>query len=378
MLQYNTVQACSDIKRDTIPKLLARPDDVVLLQQLTEIIECVETDCAEGFGKCRDAIAPKQLYSGEYQPVHKPVSIRSFLTETWRLVPKLTIVVDEHVPEWVSLCIPLLLIIMQNAMHNAKSHGERDGETQLTVKLIQVGRDWFLQIYLQNKPGKNHGAALQMQSEFGENMLQSTQAKDSLGKIGSAMSTFLGMGEIQTAAAAMSATATLSFHADTEAAPACVLFLVQMLLVAASEPCNIESNAQPMLRAGTFMICADDDKIARMMYKSLAKKCGVTTPCTLVQFTGGIGGIVQAAEFKVLGETFDEADSIASVVTTVASQYGEGNVVVLLDQQYASPCLCECLPTVCGVAAWTIIKRARSWALTSHTSSDLVGLKGLS
>ena len=147
------------------------------------------------------------------------------------------------------------------------------------MKVIQVGPNLFLRIHLQNKPGKNHGAALQMQSELGDNMLQSAQAKDSLGKIGSAMSTFLGMGEIQTAAAAMSATATLSFRADTEAAPACVLFLLQMLLVASSEPCTVNNKAQLQLRAGTFMICADDDKIARMMYKSLAKKCGVTTPC---------------------------------------------------------------------------------------------------
>ena len=66
----------------------------------------------------------------------------------------------------------------------------------------------------------------------------------------------------------------------------------------------------------------------------------------LQQFTGGVDGIVQAAEFKVLGETFDEADSIASVVTTVATQYGEANVVVLLDQQCASPCMWACLPTI--------------------------------
>jgi len=51
-----------------------------------------------------------------------------------------------------------------------------------------------------------------------------------------------------------------------------------------------------------------------------------------------IDGVVQAMELKVLGETFDEADSIASVVKTVADQYGEANVVVLLDQKCALPC----------------------------------------
>ena len=47
---------------------------------------------------------------------------------------------------------------------------------------------------------------------------------------------------------------------------------------------------------------------------------------------------MQAAELKVLGATFEEADSIVSVVKTVASEHGEANVVVLLDQKCASPC----------------------------------------
>ena len=45
-------------------------------------------------------------------------------------------------------------------------------------------------------------------------------------------------------------------------------------------------------------------------------------------------------ELRVLGETFDEADSVALVVKTVAAQYGEANVVVLLDQKCASPRFC--------------------------------------
>ena len=51
-------------------------------------------------------------------------------------------------------------------------------------------------------------------------------------------------------------------------------------------------------------------------------------------------GVVQAAELKVLGATFDEADSIVSVVKTVASEHGEANVVVLLDQKCASESPC--------------------------------------
>ena len=264
------------MKRDTIPKLLATPDDVALVHQLAELLDCVEADCKEGFSKCRDVIALKQLYSGEYQPVHEPVSLRSFLTDTWGQIPKLTIVVDEPVPEWLSICIPLFLIVMQNAIHNAKSHGERDGQIYLNFKLIQVGQTRFIRIQLKNNPGNNHDAAVQIQSELGENML-SAQSKGSFALIGNAMSTFLGMGEIQTAATAMSATTSLVFHPDTQTEPACVVFALQMQLVAASDPGGVDNKARLRLRPGTFMICADDDKIARMMYKSLAKKCGVTT-----------------------------------------------------------------------------------------------------
>ena len=42
---------------------------------------------------------------------------------------------------------------------------------------------------------------------------------------------------------------------------------------------------------------------------------------------------VQATELQVLGETFNEADSIVSVVKTVATQHGDSNVVVMLDQK---------------------------------------------
>ena len=45
--------------------------------------------------------------------------------------------------------------------------------------------------------------------------------------------------------------------------------------------------------------------------------------------------VSQAKELKVLGETLDEAESIASVVKAVATQHGDANVVVLLDQKCA-------------------------------------------
>ena len=275
MRQYNIIQACSDIKRDTIPKLLLTSSDEVATQQLREIIEYVEADCQEGFGKCRDAIALKQLHSGTYQPVYEAVCLRSFLTETWGSIPRLTIEIDERVPLWLSLSIPLLLIIMQNSTHNAKSHGKKNGQLHLTVNTVHINKKPFLRICLRNQPGKNHDIALQMQLELGENMLLSPQAGISLGKIGNTMSTLLGMAEIQTAAVAMTANVDLTFHPDTRVEPAYVAFVLQLPLVVASDPGPVDLGSKLKLREGTFMLCVDDDKLTRMMCKFLALECGV-------------------------------------------------------------------------------------------------------
>ena len=129
----------------------------------------------------------------------------------------------------------------------------------------------------------------------------------------------------------MSATTDLVFHPDIELEPAHVMFTLQMLMIIASDPGTIDNNAQLTSRAGTFMICADDDKITRMMYTSLAKKCGVTTCTARNQLF--LTTSVQATEFQVPGETFDEADSIMSVVKAVATPYDERTLVDMLKQR---------------------------------------------
>ena len=114
-----------------------------------------------------------------------------------------------------------------------------------------------------------------MQSESGENMLQSAE-KCFLGKIGNAMSTFLGIGEIQTAATASYHQSAVStrHRCTVEPAQSCHVYATNVIGI-------IVNNAQLKLRAGTLRICADDDKIACMMYKLLAEKCGASLTTVL-------------------------------------------------------------------------------------------------
>ena len=82
-----------------------------------------------------------------------------------------------------------MALVVRSAVHD--NHAERDTQCKesrgkgwrdaFNLEANPSWSNWFLWCYLQNKPGKNHDAAVQMQSELGENMLKN---KDSLGKIG--------------------------------------------------------------------------------------------------------------------------------------------------------------------------------------------------
>ena len=69
------------------------------------------------------------------------------------------------------------------------------------------------------------------------------------------------------------------------------------------------------LKPSVIMICVDDDKVARMSYRPLAKRLGV-----------GPGRLV------VLGETFKEAEGLKETILMAAEEHGAENVVCIIDQ----------------------------------------------
>ena len=67
------------------------------------------------------------------------------------------------------------------------------------------------------------------------------------------------------------------------------------------------------LRPGSLLICADDDKIARMGYK-------------------GIINCSKAEVWMVLGESYEEASRLVEMVTAEAAVRGDENVICIFDQ----------------------------------------------
>jgi hypothetical protein len=252
----------------------------------------------------------KQLAAGEYQPNAVSTDLRSLAAEGWSKMLNLTVHIDESVPAFVVLSTDLLKIIMSNSMHNAAQHGKRKGPITLHVGARQ-GRLTFA---LQNEAGSNHSEALRMQGEHGVNMLlEGDCGALDRSSIGSSMSTFMGMSEMQDAAKALNAVVKLTFYAaESSSASAHVIFSLEMDLVEGAPPAQDET---PTLRQGTVLICADDDFAPRIQYKSMAKKLGVP-----------------ASNTTILGETFSQIESLVATVLESAEVHGAENVVCIFDQ----------------------------------------------
>jgi len=62
---------------------------------------------------------------------------------------------------------PLVSIVMENATHNAKTHGKKKGCVELKLR----NNNGRLEFTLKNEAGLKHKQALDMQAIHGENML---------------------------------------------------------------------------------------------------------------------------------------------------------------------------------------------------------------
>ena len=114
---------------------------------------------------------------------------------------------------WLFLFITsfgLLNIIVGNAIHNATQHGKRSGAVALRLDVAaDTGK---LLISVENDAGKNHAVALRMQQAHGTNAILANKDAVDMKGMGSSQSTYLGMGEMQQAAAVMGAEASLVFY----------------------------------------------------------------------------------------------------------------------------------------------------------------------
>merc|ERR1712070_867015 len=115
-----------------------------------------------------------------------------------------------------------------------------------------------------------------------------------MASIAAASSTLCGGNEMTDAAVAGNQEISLVFEPDG------VVFTLRMKLVPSTAAETPSSNGVT-LKPSAFMICADDDSIARRSYKPLAKKLEVGQD-----------------RLMVLGETFEEAEGLKETILKAA------------------------------------------------------------
>jgi len=84
-------------------------------------------------------------------------------------------------------------------------------------------------------------------------------------------------------------------------------------MISASVAPSRKRGIKPLSEGGIVLICADDDAIIRLGYLGLARR---------------LEGV---KEYKILGKTYEEANSLVSKVLDAAEEHGEENVVCVFD-----------------------------------------------
>ena len=84
----------------------------------------------------------------------------------------------------IRLPLPVVTIIIDNALHNGATHGAQNGPLEMTI----WGSNGRLFFQLRNEAGENHSEALRLQEERGENFIFE-KLQESIATMGSKQST---------------------------------------------------------------------------------------------------------------------------------------------------------------------------------------------
>jgi len=315
-VMYDNIDWSDQIRDGIIPELTGKVSEEVV-HMLDGIVNYIQTENREGYEKCRSAILLQQIAAGTYQRADEPIDLRTLVGESWGRHPQMKWTVTEAVPEFVLLPAGIFGIIMDNAAHNATTHGEKRGPLRITVDATEDGNgSMMLSIRLRNNPGNFHGRALAQQAEQGRNFVFRDLEHDA-SSMGSEQSTFLGRFEMCEAAAAMDAAIDLFFVGGEE--PHTVFSLTTELRPCVEEPSSSADTDLPGLQPGSLLICADDNKIARTRFK-------------------GIINLTKPEDSMVVGESYEEAAGLFEIVLAEAAKRGDGKVVCIFDQhmEYAA------------------------------------------
>ena len=102
------------------------------------------------------------------------------------------------------------------------------------------------------------------------------------------------------------------FYPDCDGTAAHAIFSLEIDSKVASAPVTTGDESET-LDKGCILICADDDKGPRLMYKGLVKKLGVDN-------------------HMILGEKYAEAAGLVDIALAAEMDFGGHNVICILDQ----------------------------------------------
>jgi len=293
--------------QDTVVPCLS-PDDPSTTR-LLEIISGVCDDNKTGIELCKSYLVQKQIAAGTYTPNNCPCNLRQTLQDKYGSVPdiKLEIPADgteSAIPAVVVLDIYIVMLMLSNAISNARMHGESSCQVCLGV-FTQAAR---IILTVTNRPGKNHGKCCELQAQYGHNFLIENRSDPEISsvishaQIGSADSTFLGVSEMKQLADIISSKTSLEFL------PEMVRFTYDVML---------QTMGESHLPPGMIYICADDDFAARAAYKGMLRM-----PEMNADMTNSV----------ILGKTRAEADQLKDHVLSVAKHYPEEQIICIFDQ----------------------------------------------
>ena len=141
------------IDTDMLPTL----DEVTrkVLKPILEDIRSLNLNC---YKKCKAAVLSQQLTSGKYLRVDS-VTNMSDLVRQWASDPLCDLTTS--VPEWMHLTVKPLSMIIDNALDNARAHGERN--TNYSLNMSYNGERLLIEI--KNKAGTNHEKVVSRKAE---------------------------------------------------------------------------------------------------------------------------------------------------------------------------------------------------------------------
>lgn len=266
--------------------------------KLVKIARETKSRCRRASKNCREVLMREAIGNNTYEPFQVVTCMRSHLELYCDAY--IGVVVDSLVPQWILLDQGVFDIVAQNAISNAKVHGEKESIVHISCR-VDSGR---IVLTIRNKPGANHTKA---QRIMPTNCIECASVFKT-SHLGNVDSTFLGLNEITGAVRYLTAgEVSLEFN-EYE-----VVFTLSFEMVEVA-PMGMHPTTMP-LPNGTALICIDDDKCTRLQYKGLIRKLELDPEKCLV-----------------LGETFDEVKRAPEIVMRHANRYN--NVIVITDQNF--------------------------------------------